>query len=217
MFARETCAAGTSWRLLQTAARKQRTPASDDALARPQPPPGRARTASIQRAVVSSMRPRTSGSAHAGQGAWAWACEVILPPKDLPPARSGSPVAAAVATAARTVAWATRGVSGRREPRSIDGNWNRRVAMPRAARPSATACMNECVIPAPAPCANTSHARALVGESKSAETRPAPSTSNPGSIRSATPRHDALRHCCRWRSRPRASSDRSCRRRRRLP
>ena len=48
----------------------------------------------------------------------------------------------AAATAARTVAWATRGGSGRRDARSIDGNWKRSVAMPRAARPLATAAMN---------------------------------------------------------------------------
>src|SRR5713101_380603 len=45
--------------------------------------------------------------------------------------------------------------------------------MPRSLRPAATASMNACVIPAPAPWAKTKHARASVGRSRSAETEPA--------------------------------------------
>ena len=49
----------------------------------------------------------------------------MRPPNDLPPANNGrrGHCRAASATAARTVAWATLGVSGRLEPRSMYGNW----------------------------------------------------------------------------------------------
>src|SRR5712672_740131 len=45
--------------------------------------------------------------------------------------------------------------------------------MPRSPRPDATVSMNGWVIPAPAPWANTKHARAFGGRSRSAETGPA--------------------------------------------
>src|SRR5579859_232804 len=49
--------------------------------------------------------------------------------------------------------------------------------MPRSARPEATAAMNACVMPAPAPWANTKPARACCGRVSSAETAPALPTS----------------------------------------
>jgi len=54
-------------------------------------------------------------------GVFAWACEVMRPPKDLPPAISGRPgqARAASATAPRTAACAIAGGSGRLPPFSI--------------------------------------------------------------------------------------------------
>ena len=56
-----------------------------------------------------------------GSGSLACACDVMRPPKDLPPAISGSSGKArdAAAIAARTVAWASCGGSGRLAPRSM--------------------------------------------------------------------------------------------------
>ena len=63
-----------------------------------------------------SGKPRNTSAAHArAAAARAWASEVIRPPSDLPPAtsgRSGRESRAAVATAARTVAWSTAGRVG---------------------------------------------------------------------------------------------------------
>src|SRR5581483_2948068 len=47
----------------------------------------------------------------------------------------------------------------------------RNVAMPRSASSSATAAMNGCAMPAPAPCARTVQQRALAGISSSPDTR----------------------------------------------
>src|ERR1700720_1908473 len=47
--------------------------------------------------------------------------------------------------------------------------------MPRSASSVATAVMNRCVIPAPAPCASTKQARALLGVCNKPETRKASS------------------------------------------
>ena len=68
---------------------------------------------------------REEDQAHdAGQGAIAWAWDVIRPPKDRPPANSGTPSAKrnASAAAARTVACARGGLSVRLLPFSMYGN-----------------------------------------------------------------------------------------------
>ncbi|MBL9016102.1 MAG: tetratricopeptide repeat protein [Myxococcales bacterium] len=107
-----------------------------------------------------NTRPRQSGS-----GSAACAREVIRPPKLLPPAnrgRSGA-VRAASAHAARTAASATAGASGRALPAAMYGNSQRSVEMPCAASAPARSSRNGCRIPAPAPCARTSSARAASG------------------------------------------------------
>src|SRR6516225_2404162 len=68
-----------------------------------------------------SGNPRKASPQTPCSGAFSCACDVIRPPKDLPPAMrgvSGSRHSAAP-TAARTVACASRGGSGRLAPRSI--------------------------------------------------------------------------------------------------
>ena len=83
------------------------------------------------------------------------------PTPSVPPAMSldsGSRSRAA-ATAARTVAWHKGGESGLLSPRSMYGNWYRRVETSRSARSFASASMKGCSIPAPAPCASTTHSR----------------------------------------------------------
>ena len=65
----------------------------------------------------------------------AWACETMRPLNDRLPATRGRSGACspAVATAARTAAWATSGRSVFFEPASMMGNWKRRVAKLREA------------------------------------------------------------------------------------
>jgi hypothetical protein len=60
-------------------------------------------------------------AARPSSGAAAWACEVMRPPNDRPPAKSGSGPASRrpTATAARTAPCATGGGSTRLPPRSM--------------------------------------------------------------------------------------------------
>ena len=93
-------------------------------------------------------------------------------PKDLPPAKWASAGASSLASAAaaRTPSLARAGekTRGRGPPRSMYGNWTAQSGRCRARRNFvATACRNGCVIPAPAPCASRSAARALAGGARS--------------------------------------------------
>jgi hypothetical protein len=108
------------------------------------------------------------------------ACEVILPPKDFPPASNEKPPATfeAARTAQATVAVATDGESGARRRCSMYGNWYRNVATPASASSRVNFSRNGCVIPAPAPCASAKSHRALAGRIRIAETSPASSTAN---------------------------------------
>ena len=81
----------------------------------------------------------------------------MRPPIDLPPANTAAlRIALRPATiAASTVASSHLCGSGRLPPRSVYGNWKRRVAMPRSCSSSAMPVMNAWSIPAPAPWART--------------------------------------------------------------
>ena len=80
----------------------------------------------IRRVASGVERKAEEGeAAHPGRAPAACACDVMRPPNDLPPATSdkrGSRRPAA-ATAARTVAWASAGGSGRFVLCSMYGNW----------------------------------------------------------------------------------------------
>jgi hypothetical protein len=84
------------------------------------------------------MRPRTPAS---GSSAWAW--DVIGPPNERPPANRGRLPALrpASANAARPVTCAVAGLSGRRLPFSMYGNWCLSVAAPKPSNPAAIAAM----------------------------------------------------------------------------
>jgi hypothetical protein len=79
--------------------------------------------AALLRRLAGRMqrKPEEGKSAPPSSGSAACACEVMRPPNDLPPAISGisDRHRAASATAARTVACATFGGSGRLPPCSI--------------------------------------------------------------------------------------------------
>lgn len=101
----------------------------------------------------------------------------MRPPNEWPPANSGKCGTRLWASAAaeRIVASDTRCGFRPFPPRSMYGNWYRKVAMPAAASALAMRSMFSCRMPAPAPCASVIIQAAPAGSSSSEETSPASS------------------------------------------
>ncbi len=118
---------------------------------------------------AKNTRPRTCS-----RGDSAAAIEAIRPLMECPPTRSGRSLAAAwaAAAAARTVARSTACESRPPPPRSMYGNWYRKVAIPTSARRAAIVSRVRCRILVLAPCPSTSSQRAAAGRSSSADTSP---------------------------------------------
>ena len=100
----------------------------------------------------------TRGPSTPGSASRLASSDVMRPPNDFPPAKSGMPGSSAAATpmAARTVAMATVGVSGRpRRCFHVGELVPQRRDAARAQVPSRRRLRKACRIPAPAPCAMT--------------------------------------------------------------